>query len=130
MFNYLKTFRDRVRSNREIDSLDDRALADIGISRFGLRNLSSTSQLVIRRLTAMATRQNTDHTALLGDLQNLSFVVERCKNCGQARTCAKFLADPSVDADHATFCPNLGEFRRLAHKSSSETDIARLPGLH
>ncbi|HEY9037990.1 MAG TPA: DUF6455 family protein [Roseovarius sp.] len=125
MLDYFKTFRDRMWSSREIDSLDERLLEDIGISRFGLRNLSSTSKLVMRRLMAMSTRQNVDESALLGDLQNLSVVVERCKNCRKTRACAKYLAAQSVSPDEATFCRNLAEFRRLSLKSPGETGVLR-----
>lgn len=116
VMGFLKTFRDRTRSTREIDSLGDNVLADLGISRAGLQKLSSTSQVVMRRFAAMSTRQGVEPADIKGDLQDFSVLVERCKNCGETRACAKFLADSSVGADQAAFCPNLPEFRRISHK--------------
>lgn len=117
MLDYLKTVRDRMRSNREIDSLDDRVLMELGISRYALRKLSATSQTVMRRFTAMSSRQNVAPTALSSDMQNMSVLVERCRNCGNTRACAEFLDDSSVGSERAAFCPNFAEFRRLSHRA-------------
>ncbi len=117
MLDYLKRIRGRMRSTREINCLDERVLEDLGISRSGLRNLSSTPQAVMRRFTAMSTRQCVDDGALSDDLQHLSGLVSRCQSCSKTRACEKFLVEPAAAAEQATFCPNFAEFRRLSDQA-------------
>lgn len=114
MLDYIRTFRSRVVTAREINSLDDSVLADLGLSRVGLRELSLTPQPIMDRLTAMARRHQVDRPTLSGDPQIMSALVKSCAGCRETRECSRFLADPAAQGEQATFCPNFAEFRRLS----------------
>lgn len=117
MLDYLKSFRGRARLSREINFLGENVLADLGVTRTGLRQIMRTPQAVMRRMLAMATRQRVEQPVLLRDLQKLPVLIERCGECRNTRACADFLGDASADSAQATFCPNLADFKRLARTS-------------
>lgn len=114
MLDIIRKYRDRMRCQMEIECIDNHVLDDLGVSRAGLRRISLTPGTILQRLAAMARRQQVDRSAVFGDLRTLPRLLETCSNCRQTRACATFLAEPSVEAHAATFCPNLSEFRRRA----------------
>jgi uncharacterized protein YjiS (DUF1127 family) len=114
MLGYIKSLRGQARVTREINFLGDNVLEDLGVTRSGLRRIIKTPQAVLRRMTAMAGRQRVEQPTLMRDLQKLPVMIERCCDCQHTRACASFLETPSADAGQAAFCPNLGEFKRMA----------------
>lgn len=114
MLNSIKVACKRMRTAREINSLNQQILDDLGISREGLRKLLFTPTIVMRRLTAMATRHHVSQPYLSSDLQLLSTLAASCSTCSLARACAEFLGDNRAIREQAAFCPNYAMLSELS----------------
>lgn len=120
MFERIKALIHRWDEIREVDALSDRDLDDIGLSRAQLEDFVRMPHDIDQRVTAMAAVFGVDETELRRDHGQLLDMLHTCGHCKDRGACALVLerAELSRPRD-ADFCPNAGDFTRLAQKSAA-----------
>jgi uncharacterized protein YjiS (DUF1127 family) len=119
MFERFHQMIDRWRDQSWLENLDDRDLADLGVSRDQAMHLARLPADVPGRMQAMAAIFGVDAATLQQDRPTLTEISETCATCGDTRACRRTLdrarvLDGSITAADCGFCPNAGSFRIMS----------------
>jgi uncharacterized protein YjiS (DUF1127 family) len=119
MFERFHKMIDRWRDQAWLENLDERDLADLGVTRDQALHLARLPADVPGRMQAMAAIFGLDAATLQQDRPALAEMSENCATCGETRACRRTLdrarvLDGSVSAADCGFCPNAGSFRIMA----------------
>lgn len=126
MFDRFKTVIQRWSQIAEIESLAERDLADLGMSRDQLISLVRLPQDLPDRVEAMGAQHGLTPLALQRDAPTWVELLSTCGHCAQRGRCAKALAQGGAEARAAReFCPNAAEFRALAQRTMTEPALPR-----
>jgi len=116
MDRFLHLFRVS-RDLHEIEAMNDRELADLGVTRSEAVALAQMPDDVPARVTAMAKVFGLDPAEVMQDRRVWTELLQTCAQCGDLGTCHRFMAreDPEepVDTRRLTFCPNRRTFDAL-----------------
>jgi hypothetical protein len=119
MFAGFQRMLGRWRDQSWLENMDDRDLADLGVSRDQALHLARLPAAVPGRMQAMAAIFGLDAATLQHDRASLVEMTEACATCGETRACGRTLdraraLDGSISAADCGFCPNSGSFRIMA----------------
>ena len=118
MFDRIKTLLTRWHDFNEVDSLSDRDLADLGMSREQVRAFAQMPPDVGQRVTAMATIFGVPEADLKRDHSQWVELLSSCSRCGDRVACGQALARGEITRpEDAGFCPNRGTFTGLARSA-------------
>ena len=94
------------------EKLEDRDLADLGLSRSDLAMLRSGEPGAHERITAMARQFGLQQSDLNTHLEISLALAENCGHCQEAKTCHKALQRGEALPEDK--CPNAGIYRSLS----------------
>jgi hypothetical protein len=119
MFARFHRLLDRWRDLAWLEALDDRDLADLGVTRDQAMHLARLPADVPERMQAMAAIFGVDASTLQHDRATLTEISETCAGCRETAACRRTLdrarvLDGSIAPHQCGFCPNAGTFRDLA----------------
>lgn len=114
MFDRIKTLLSRWHDIKEVETLTDRDLADLGMTREQVRAFVQMPHDVAKRVTAMATIFGVPEADLKRDHAQWVDLLSTCGNCAERGACSLVLAkgDQSRPED-AGFCLNRGSFAQM-----------------
>lgn len=103
----------RRRIEEELASLDDRALADLGLMRCQAALVAAAFPAAAQQLGQVLTRLRLN--AKDGTLDRLTYndLYRTCAMCTKRRRCRNWLASAKGSEGYPSFCPNAWMFRRL-----------------
>lgn len=119
MFARIQGMLARWRDQAWLEQMDDRDLADLGVSRDQAMHLVRLPATVPGRMQAMAAIFGVDPATLRADRPALAEMAETCATCRETRACgrtldrARVLAG-SVSPDQCGFCPNAPSLSALS----------------
>jgi hypothetical protein len=107
------------RAVREVDTLSERDLHELGLSRDEARAFARIPPEVTARVARMASVYGLGADDIQHDIPGYRALVAACATCGRAGECRDRLEDAArlTPADMA-FCPNAATFGRLASSPS------------
>lgn len=119
MFDRIRAMIRQWQDVEAVAALDDRALADLGVSRDQAAALARLPAEVPARMAAMAAIFGVTEAVLRRDHAQWVEAMETCGHCGEGVACRRMLdrarvLDGSVSDADVGFCPNAGTWRRLA----------------
>lgn len=116
----------RRRIEEELASLDDRALADLGLMRCQAALIAAAFPAAMRQLGQVLTRLRLN--AKDGSLDRLTYndLYRTCTMCTKRRRCRNWLASAKGSEGYPSFCPNGWMFRRLFEVRSVEVRQGRV----
>ncbi len=117
MLDWLRRLTEQSRNLRELATLDERAFADMGVSREQALNLAAMPEVVIDRVQAMGQVFGHEATALAHDRAEWVQMIETCAQCRNVPQCQRFLRqDGHPSPAGAGFCPNRELFAERSAK--------------
>jgi len=119
MFDRIRALLHRLHEVNEVDSLTDRDLADLGMSRSQLREFLRMPHDISERVTAMGAIFGVPEAALRRDHGEWVELLTTCGHCTERRTCARVLSlGPEVDPASVDFCGNSEVFATLVPRAA------------
>lgn len=113
MFDRIKELMARWHAMREVDSMTDRDLDDLGMTRSQVNRFVRLPRDVPDRVAAMAEIFGLSAEDVKADHGRYLDLLDTCGTCGHRGACKRML-----DGDHKHapdgFCPNAAEFRDMA----------------
>lgn len=115
MLGWLRRLNEQSRNIKEIAALDDRAFADMGVSRDQALNLAAMPDDVADRVQAMGHVFGQGAAELTRNRAEWVQMVETCAHCNNIPQCQRFLRQNGHPAPYgAGFCPNRALFNARA----------------
>ncbi len=113
MFDQIKELMARWHAMREVDSMTDRDLDDLGMTRGQVNRFVRMPRDVPDRVAAMAGIFGLSADQIKADHGRYLDLLDTCGTCGHRGACIRRLdGDPAQAQDR--FCPNAAEFRNMA----------------
>lgn len=112
-------WRERAELERELMSLDDAGLADLGLARGQIRNLVSAHPAAAMQLDDMLERLGLSKKGGPVDHLLRDDLYRTCVMCTERARCRDWLASPRRDEGYRAFCPNRWVFDRLLDASKA-----------
>lgn len=100
----------------EVARLDDREVADLGLSRTELRSVAQAGSRPRRLMTAMMARVGVRPSDLRRVPGLMREVELNCASCADKRRCRRWLRSAEPAATYRDFCPNADSFDRALAK--------------
>jgi hypothetical protein len=113
MFDRIRALLAHLHDVKEVNSLSDRDLDDLGMSRDQVLAFLRMPRDVTDRVTAMGAIFGIPQADLKRDHAQWVDLLTTCGQCGDRGRCASHLAK-GKDKAEVTFCPNLPTFKDLA----------------
>jgi len=103
------------RNLAEVESLGDRELADLGVSRDQARALAALPDDVPGRVAAMGRIFGISEAELTAQRHIWQELLSVCHQCRELPACRALMDTGTGTPDEAGFCPNRHEFADLRH---------------
>lgn len=115
MFERIRALIDRLHEVQEVNSLSDRDLDDLGMSREQVLDFLKMPRDIGERVSAMGKIFGLSQAELKRDHALWVEILSTCGHCADRAACAKLLATgDTAQPGEATFCANRGTFADLA----------------
>ncbi|MDZ4087777.1 MAG: DUF6455 family protein [Tabrizicola sp.] len=115
MFARIRALIDRLHDVQEVNSLSDRDLADLGMTRDQVLDFLRMPRDINDRVTAMGAIFGLPETELKRDHGLWVEILSTCGHCADRGACARLLAKgDQAQPTEATFCGNREAFADLA----------------
>jgi uncharacterized protein YjiS (DUF1127 family) len=109
----LQAMHDRLTVENELARMDDREIADLGVTRNELHALTRPGNRSAKLLKGMTERLGVT-AAMLEHAPELRRDIQRvCTTCDAQGRCRRWLRHPSSAEAYRKFCPNAGAFALL-----------------
>ena len=108
---------ERGRDRQFIVGLTAADYADAGISESDRGWISNAPSDTRERMEAMASSLGLDPSAISRDRWRELEMGQACSQCGDVRTCRKYLAGKPVSEGPNTFCPNFQRFQDMIEQA-------------
>jgi hypothetical protein len=118
MFDRIKALVDRWHDLREVESLTDRDLEDLGMSRAQVLHFTRMPYDVADRVAHMAAVFGLTEDELQKDYGAYLDLLDTCGGCTERGPCARILASGQASPDRCLFCPNAPAFAAAAAGSA------------
>jgi uncharacterized protein YjiS (DUF1127 family) len=116
-------WQERAELERELMSLDDAALADLGLVRGQIRHLVAAHPSAATQLDQMLTRIGLSEEAA-ADHQLHDDLYRTCIMCTERTRCRNWLASAKGRESYRAFCPNRWVFDRMLAARGGATSTA------
>jgi Family of unknown function (DUF6455)/Domain of unknown function (DUF1127) len=115
MFDRIRNLIDRLHEVQEVNSLSDRDLDDLGMSREQVLGFLRMPRDISERVTAMGRIFGVSEVELKRDHAQWVDLLTVCGHCADRAACAHLLAKgQAAQTTEAQFCSNSGSFADLA----------------
>lgn len=115
MFDRIRALLHRLHDHAEVESLSDRDLSDLGMSRDQLHAFLRMPQDIAERVTAMGAIFGVSEAELKRDHAQWVDLLSVCGHCADRGACSKVLVrGPAAVPASSRFCGNTATFAHLA----------------
>lgn len=111
--SFFSRWRKKRNDLRDIAAIESFEFSDLGMCRSDLVNFASGPRDIRDRIEGMTGRLGLDYAEVMGPRWRAVEIARNCTNCGERRTCGKYLRGNGARDDYETFCPNARTFAGL-----------------